>query len=89
MMDMMERMMGKEPGEKGEQPGGKGEKPGEQAGKGQTGLSDAANEATGGAAAGSSETPRSQRPPAPPDAKSPRNSNAPSMPTTAAQEKIK
>jgi hypothetical protein len=55
MMDMMERMMGKEPGEKGEQPGGKGEKPGEQGGEGQTGLSDAANEATGGAAAGSSE----------------------------------
>jgi hypothetical protein len=55
MMDMMERMMGKEPGEKGEQPGGKGEQPGEQGGEGQTGLSDAANEATGGAADGASE----------------------------------
>lgn len=48
MMDMMERMMGKQPG--GKQPGEKGEQPGEgtEGGKGQTGLSDAGNEAIGG-----------------------------------------
>ena len=47
MMDMMERMMGKTP--EGEGKGGeKGEQPGDQAGEGSTGLSDSANEATGG-----------------------------------------
>jgi hypothetical protein len=49
MMDMMERMMGKTPEGEGEGKGGdKGEKPGDQAGEGSTGLSDSANEATGG-----------------------------------------
>ncbi|MCU0795108.1 MAG: hypothetical protein MUF31_04150 [Akkermansiaceae bacterium] len=50
MMDMLERMMGKEPGE-GKQPGegeGEGEGPGEQGGKGQTGDSDSENEANEG-----------------------------------------
>ncbi len=48
MMDMMERMMGKKEGE-GEGKGkGKGDKPGDQAGQGQTGDSDAANDADGG-----------------------------------------
>ncbi len=58
MMDMMERMMGKKPGEgegKGKGKGeGKGEG-GEEGGKGQTGLSDTANEATGGIGSGTSE----------------------------------
>ena len=49
MMDMMERMMGKTPEGEGEGKGGdKGEKPGDQAGEGSTGLSDSANETTGG-----------------------------------------
>lgn len=49
MMDMMERMMGKTPEGEGKGKGGdKGEKPGDQAGEGSTGLSDSANEATGG-----------------------------------------
>jgi len=58
MMDMMERMMGKKPGEgegKGKGKGeGKGEG-GEQGGKGQTGLSDTANEATNGQSGGKNE----------------------------------
>lgn len=57
MLDMMERMMGQKP--EGEQPGkGKGDKPGENAGQGMEGDSDAANEATAGAAGGKSETRR-------------------------------
>ena len=55
MMDMMERMMGKEPGEQPQKSDGQGEKPGEQGGEGQTGLSDAANDGGGGAAGGTSE----------------------------------
>jgi hypothetical protein len=53
MMDMMERMMGKKPGE-GEGKEGKG-KGGDKGGTGQTGLSDTANEATGGQGGGNSE----------------------------------
>jgi len=54
MMDMMERMMGKQP--EGEQPGGKeGEKPSDKGGGGVTGDSDAANEAVDGAAGGKTE----------------------------------
>lgn len=45
MMDMLERMAGKEPGE-GQ---GKGDQPGETGGEGKTGLSDSANTGTGGA----------------------------------------
>jgi hypothetical protein len=45
MMDMLERMAGKEPGE-GE---GKGNQPGDKPGEGQTGLSDSANTGEGGA----------------------------------------
>jgi len=58
MMDMMERMMGKSPdGEK--KPGkGEGKEPGDQGGKGQTGESDAGNEAVGGLANGKSEARR-------------------------------
>jgi len=52
MMDMLERMMGKQPGEgegEGEGEGqGEGEGEGEQGGQGQTGDSDSANERTGG-----------------------------------------
>ena len=56
MMDMMERMMGKSPGDgKGK---GKGDKPGNTGGEGQTGLSDAANEAVGGASGGNTEVRR-------------------------------
>jgi hypothetical protein len=64
MMDMMERMMGKEPSEgqgkgKGKGKGqGQGEKPGDQPGGGATGQSDTANEATGGNPAGASEARR-------------------------------
>ncbi len=54
MMDMMERMMGKQPGE-GKGPGEKGEQPGEQPGQGMTGESDSANEASGGDTAGKVE----------------------------------
>ncbi len=54
MMDMMERMMGKKAEGEGKGKGkgeGEGEgEGGEQGGKGQTGLSDSGNEATGGAA---------------------------------------
>ncbi len=57
MMDMMERMMGKEP--EGDQKGkGKGDKPGDTAGEGATGLSDQANEAGGGQTSGKSEARR-------------------------------
>jgi len=54
MMDMMERMMGKKEGE-GEGKKGKGEKPGDQAGEGQTGDSDSANDADSGNAGGKTE----------------------------------
>lgn len=55
MMDMMERMMGKKEGE-GEAKGkGKGKKPGDQAGQGQTGDSDSANDADSGNAGGKTE----------------------------------
>jgi len=59
MMDMMERMMGKEPGEKGQkgegEGQGEGEEPGDQPGQGNGGLSDAANETNGGNASGDGE----------------------------------
>jgi len=55
MMDMMERMMGKQPGE-GKAPGQEGDQPGDQAGQGGTGESDSANEASGGDTAGTVET---------------------------------
>lgn len=57
LMDMMERMLGKNPdgGKKGQ---GKGGKPGDQGGEGVTGLSDTANDATGGQAGGKSEARR-------------------------------
>jgi hypothetical protein len=57
MMDMMERMMGKKEGEgEGEGKGkGKGDKPSDQAGQGQTGDSDSANDADGGNAGGKTE----------------------------------
>lgn len=54
MMDMMERMMGKEPGE-GKEGEGKGKGTGEKGGKGQTGSSDTGNEAVNGDASGKSE----------------------------------
>ncbi len=61
MMDMMERMMGKEPGE-GKDGKGKGEgkdgEPGDEGGQGMTGLSDAANSAAGGQTGGKSEARR-------------------------------
>lgn len=57
MMDMMEKMMGKE-GE-GKKPGGeKGDKPGDQGGKGMTGLSDEANNAADQAGEGKTEVRR-------------------------------
>lgn len=52
MMDMMERMMGKE--DKGKEPG-KGDKPSDQAGQGQPGDSGSANDTDGGTAAGKTE----------------------------------
>lgn len=56
MMDMMERMMGKKEGEgEGEGKKGKGGKPGAQAGEGQTGDSDSANDADSGNAGGKTE----------------------------------
>lgn len=63
MMDMMERMKdGEKPGDKegkGKGKGkGKGDKPGEEGGKGKTGLSDTANDATSGDASGKSEARR-------------------------------
>ncbi len=57
MMDMMERMMGKKPEGEGEGEG-KGEQPGEQGGQGQTGLSDTANDRTGGQSGGKTEARR-------------------------------
>ena len=56
MMEMMERMMGKKEGE-GEAKGKKekGDKPGDQAGQGQTGDSDSANDANSGNAGGKAE----------------------------------
>ena len=54
MMDMMERMMGKQPGE-GKGQGQKGDKPGDQAGQGNGGESDTANEASGGDVTGKVE----------------------------------
>ena len=54
MLDMMERMMGREPG--GEQPGGEGEGAGEQGGEGQTGDSDKPNRKIDGSANGDSGT---------------------------------
>lgn len=48
MMDMMERMMGKTPGE-GDPQKGKGDKPSDQGGGGVQGNSDSANTTTGGA----------------------------------------
>ena len=55
MMDMMERMMGKKEGEGKGKGKGKGNKPGDQAGEGQTGDSDTANDADGGNADGKIE----------------------------------
>ncbi len=53
MMDMMERMMGKSPGDK---PGkGKGDKPGDSGGQGMEGQSDSPNEAVGGESGGKVE----------------------------------
>ena len=54
MMDMMERMMGKQP--EGDAPGDKeGEQPGDKGGQGMTGESDSANEGAGGATGGKVE----------------------------------
>jgi hypothetical protein len=56
MMDMMERMMGKQPeGDKKGQGQGQGEQPGEQGGQGMSGASDSTGEGGGGAADGKSE----------------------------------
>ena len=55
MMDMMERMMGKNPDGEGK---GKGDKPSDKGGKGTTGLSDEANGATDGQTGGKSEARR-------------------------------
>jgi hypothetical protein len=53
MMDMMERMAGKKPGEGEPKKGdGKGDKPGDEGGKGMTGDSDTANEAVDGQSSG-------------------------------------
>jgi hypothetical protein len=57
MMDMMERMMGKEP--EGDQNGkGKGDKPSDTGSEGGSGLSDEANVAGGGTTSGKSEARR-------------------------------
>lgn len=63
MMDMLERMKdGEKPGDKeGKEKGkgkGKGEKPGDEGGKGKTGLSDTANNATTGDGGGKNEARR-------------------------------
>ncbi len=59
MMDMMERMMGKNPDGEGEgKEKGKGDQPGENSGNGASGESDAANEKTAGQAGGKSEARR-------------------------------
>ena len=55
MMDMMERMMGKNPDGEGK---GKGDKPSDKGGQGMNGLSDEANGATDGQAGGKSEARR-------------------------------
>lgn len=52
MMDMLERMMGKQPEGEGQKPGGK---PGDQGGQGMTGESDTANAGTGEGGAGAKE----------------------------------
>ena len=55
MMDMMERMAGKKPGEgepKKDKGKGEGDKPGDEGGKGMTGESDTANEAVDGQSSG-------------------------------------
>lgn len=64
MMDMMERMMGKQPGQ-GQKPGqgegqqpGEGEQPGDQGGQGQTGESDSANTDQAGPGTDGDETRR-------------------------------
>jgi hypothetical protein len=56
MMDMMEKMMEEGEGKEGEPK--KGKKPGDKPGQGQTGDSDAANEATGAAGDGKNEARR-------------------------------
>jgi len=59
MMDMMERMMGKTPdGDKDGKGKDKGKQPGDSGGEGMTGLSDEANQASGGEAGGKSEARR-------------------------------
>lgn len=58
MMDMMEKMMEQGEGKEGEKKDGKGKKPGDQGGQGMTGDSDAANDPTGAAGDGKSETRR-------------------------------
>lgn len=59
MMDMMERMMGKNPDGEGEgKEKGKGDQPGENSGNGASGQSTAANEKTTGQAGGKSEARR-------------------------------
>jgi hypothetical protein len=57
MMEMMERMMGKNPDGEGKKEG-KGGETGDQAGEGATGLSDTANEGGGGAPGGAGEARR-------------------------------
>ncbi len=55
MMDMMERMMGKEPSDNQKGKGrGEGDQPGDQSGGGVTGDSDTGNEGSGGHAGGAS-----------------------------------
>ncbi len=61
MMDMMERMMGKKPEGEGQGKGegkGQGEGEGGEGGKGQSGLSDTSNEASGGSSSGKNEARR-------------------------------
>lgn len=59
MMDMMERMMGKTPeGDKKGEGEGKGKQPGDKPGQGQTGDSNSANTANGGAGDGKQEARR-------------------------------
>lgn len=59
MMDMMERMMGKTPqGDKKGEGEGKGKEPGDKGGQGQTGDSNSANTANGGAGDGKQEARR-------------------------------
>jgi hypothetical protein len=59
MMDMMERMMGKNPDGEGEgKDKSKGDQPGDNGGGGASGESDAANNGTGGQAGGKNEARR-------------------------------